>query len=419
MPKILLIGTFCSLNKGDSAMQLSASRSLASAISDAEITVLTPFPDIDKQTYRDVRVRGSSRRRPFTALTLLVRAWLWRILSSMLRIDLKALIGSAELQEYARADVVVDLSGDTLTNDYGVASTVSHLVPILTAIALRRPVVVCAQSIGPLSAARPLARFALNRVSVVTAREEITSAYLDDLGVHRPQRELTADMAFLLEPARPERVSEIMVAEGLDRTDRPLVGIALSRLMGHRFSPRDPSAFEDMMAGMADHMAEQLQAFVVLVAHVTGPGERRDDRVVARAVRNKMRSADHTAVVEGDYLPDELKGVFSRFELFVGMRDACGHRCAVNVRPDHRHRLQPENPGDHAHGRPGAVGERHRPGHDIESDRPGRRAVGRSKQGPAGAGDAYGRGQAKRRAERAPHGPAHHDRRRPVGMKGR
>ena len=238
----------------------------------------------------------------------------------MLRIDLKALIGSAELQEYARADVVVDLSGDTLTNDYGVASTVSHLVPILTAIALLRPVVVCAQSIGPLGAARPLARFALNRVSVVTAREEITSAYLDDLGVHRPQRELTADMAFLLEPARPERVSEIMVAEGLDRTDRPLVGIALSRLMGHRFSPRDPSAFEDMMAGMADHMAEQLQAFVVLVAHVTGPGERRDDRVVARAVRNKMRSADHTAVVEGDYLPDELKGVFSRFELFVGMR---------------------------------------------------------------------------------------------------
>ena len=301
-------------------MQLSASRSLASAISDAEITVLTPFPDIDKQTYRDVRVRGSSRRRPFTALTLLVRAWLWRILSSMLRIDLKALIGSAELQEYARADVVVDLSGDTLTNDYGVASTVSHLVPILTAIALLRPVVVCAQSIGPLGAARPLARFALNRVSVVTAREEITSAYLDDLGVHRPQRELTADMAFLLEPARPERVSEIMVAEGLDRTDRPLVGIALSRLMGHRFSPRDPSAFEDMMAGMADHMAEQLQAFVALVAHVTGPGERRDDRVVARAVRNKMRSADHTAVVEGDYLPDELKGVFSRFELFVGMR---------------------------------------------------------------------------------------------------
>ena len=319
MPRVLLIGTFSSLNKGDAAMQLSAARTFASAIPGAEITVLTPFPDIDRNTYTGYRVCLTNRRRPIAAFVLLARAWLWRVLRG-LGIDSSALVGAAELEEYRRADVVVDLSGDTLTEDYGVACFISHLLPILTCIALKRPVVICAQTIGPLGITRPLGRFALNRVSLVTAREEITHAYLQDIGIDVPPRHLTADIAFLLEPAGPEKVSAILAAEGLDGTDRPLVGVVISRLMGHRFSPSDPESFEDMMAAIADHMVERQGAFVVLAAHVTGPGKRRDDRLMAKAVYRKMRRRDHAGVIEKDYRPEELKGLFGRFELLLGQR---------------------------------------------------------------------------------------------------
>ena len=320
MPRILLIGTFCSLNKGDAAMQISAYRSLASAVPGAEITILTPFPDIDRRTYTDQRVCLTSRRRPIAAASLLARALMWRALKGTLGIDVKPLLGSAELQKYRHADVVVDLSGDTLTEDYGVASFISHLMPILTAIALQRPVVLCAQTIGPLGVTRPLGRFALNRVSLVTAREEITHAYLNDLGIDGPPRHLTADIAFLLEPAGPEKVREVMAAEGIVETDRPLVGIALSQVMGQRFRTDAPDRFQDMMALVADHIVEKLEAFVVLAAHVTGPGTSRDDRVMARLVHQKIRHPDHARVIEGDYRPEELKGLFKCFELFLGLR---------------------------------------------------------------------------------------------------
>ena len=301
-------------------MQISASRSLATALPGAEITILTPFPDIDRQTYTDERVRFTSRRRPIAAITLLARAWLWRAIKASLGVDLKALVSSTELREYMQADVVVDLSGDTFTEDYGVACFVSHVIPVLTAVALQRPVVLCAQTIGPLGVTRPLGKLALNRVSLITSREEITDAYLDDLGIDRPPRQMTADMAFLLEPAEPDRVSAVLDAEGIDVGQKPLVGIALSGLIGHRFSPGDPQRFEDVMAQVADHTVEQLGAHVVLAAHVTGPGRDRDDRVIARAVHRKMHHRRQATVVEGDYRPEELKGLFGRFELFIGVR---------------------------------------------------------------------------------------------------
>ena len=302
-------------------MQLSAYRSLRTLMPEAEITILTSFPDIDRNAYPGYRLCRSSRRRPVRALTVLLRAVVWWMMKRYGKLDLRFLLGSRELQAYRQADVLVDLSGDTLTEDYGIPCVVSHLMPILTALFLERPVVLCAQTIGPFSITRPLAKAVLDRVTLIAAREEATFHYVRDMGIDKPSLHLTADVAFLLEPAEPARVDAILAAEGVcGNGDPPLVGIALSRLLGHRFRPDDPDRFEALIATVADYLIEQKGVTVVLVSHVLGPEEERDDRVMARSVYEKLENKTRTRLLAGDYRPEELKGVIGRCQLFLGLR---------------------------------------------------------------------------------------------------
>ena len=320
MPRLLLSGTFCSLNKGDAAMQLSAACALNAVMPEAEITILTSFPDIDRQTYTAYRLCPSSRRQPAKALIRLLQAMLWWSVKRCAKVDLRGLLRSAELQEYRSADLLVDLSGDTLTEDYGIKCVLSHLMPILTALFLERPVVLYAQTIGPFSLTRPLVQRVLNRVALITTREVLSFTYVGRIGIAAPPLHLTADAAFLLSPANPERIDAILAAEGIRQTDSPLVGITVSRLLGHRFSPEDPGQFEGLIASVADYLIEYKGVTVVLVSHVLGPGEARDDRVMARRVYDKIKNRAKARLLTGDYRPEELKGVIGRFQVFLGLR---------------------------------------------------------------------------------------------------
>lgn len=319
MPKILFSGTFCALNKGDAAMELGAYTALRALIPEAEIAIMSPFPEIDRVTYRHIPVLPSSRRKVWTAFVLLGRAMLWRVLKAA-GADVRRILARTELENLRDCDLLVDLSGDTLSEDYGVACMVSHLMPICYALLLERPVVLCAQTIGPLKHTRLLARYALNRVSLITVRETLSYEYLGTIGVRRPPLCVTSDVAFLMEPAEASRVDAIFRAEKLPADGRPLVGIVVSRLLGHRFSPRNPGQFTRLVAALVDHLTVRYAVAVVLVSHVLGPGSERDDRVLARDVYRYVENKSLTHVIEGDYRPDELKGVIGRFELVVGLR---------------------------------------------------------------------------------------------------
>ena len=108
--------------------------------------------------------------------------------------DLRFLIPERELRAFREADLVIDLSGDMLTEDYGLHLAYSHYLPLLTAIALDRPFVLCAQSIGPFRFTRSIARFILRRASAITVREALSFDYVRDLVPDCMTLEHTADM---------------------------------------------------------------------------------------------------------------------------------------------------------------------------------------------------------------------------------
>lgn len=313
--RILLTGTFCALNKGDAAMHLCAARALQAG---GEITILSPHPEIDRQTYLDWPVVKTSRRNIVPALTRLARVAVWRALDRI-GIDVRILLRGVEIDAYHQSDLLVDLSGDTIAEDYGVACVVSHLVPLLMAALLGRRMMICAQSIGPFRFTRPLVRFALSRAALITAREEFSFNQLQAMRLRGPALHRTNDIAFLLEPAPPQEVNAILAAEGIDALNGPCLGAALTGLPGLRRGLHKPHLVE-LFASVADDFIDATGANVSFIAHVTGPGAARDDREMHRAVHSRMRNPRKAIVVAGDYRPEELKGLIGRCAAFMGLR---------------------------------------------------------------------------------------------------
>lgn len=322
MYRILLTGTYNSMNKGDAAIKISTARALKAVLDDADIVISSPFPEIDRDFYFPFRVVKCNRRRLIWATFQLVRAYIWGLVNKHLKYDLRFMVPDDEIQTFMQSDLVVDLSGDMVTEDYGPHVAYSHFVPILMALFLHKPVFLCAQSIGPFSLTRPVAKYLLNAVDLISVRDDITMRYLKEIGIKNNSIVMTADMAFLLEPASAERVDSILGDEGIDIGVTDVLGVSLSQLVEKKYQKRNPLSrdmrFVELFAGILDNISSELGLRIVLVPHVTGPSKAKDDRIIIRKIRDGMKEKAY--VVEGDYSPEELKGIIGRCTIFLGAR---------------------------------------------------------------------------------------------------
>ncbi len=300
--RILLTGTYNSCNKGDAAMQVTAIAELRRVNPDATITVSTPFPSLDRDLYSPVPVVKSGRRQG----TAIARGLAWMVCRRLLgRGPVTEALASAEADATDSADVVVDLSGDMMTEDSGVLVGFSHMFPLLLAWACGTPYALLAQSIGPFRVLRPLARFLLKRAVLVTAREDLTSRNLQELAV---RHDTTADLAFLL----PPEVAEVDLPSGR------LLAVVLSPLVANRYQRRTSRPLVADVAPAIDELAARLDATIVLLGHVTGPTVAKDDRITASELAGHLRHRH--VVLDADLTPGQIKWVIGRAAAVVSAR---------------------------------------------------------------------------------------------------
>jgi len=331
MTNILLINTNCSWNKGSAAQVISTTKTLSRLISDANFTIISGIPELDSELCdrHNIKVIGSRGKRHFSKdsrlLKLfnltgsLLRCMLW---SNLCKIGLEAnkLIDEEILREYHKSDLIVDLSGDTIS-DKGTYSFIS-LFGILIGILLKKKIAIYSQSIGPFKEiTMPIARFALNKADLIVVREKVTKDYLKEIGVSNPSTHLAAEIAFLLEPAPPKKVHEIFLKENMDKKNGPLIGIGASVFIYEAFKSKK-NVYVTLMANIADYLIEKFNAQVVFISHVIIPPKSgyRDDRSVAKEIYQLARNKNRIKLIKGDYSPEELKGIIGRCDLFIGAR---------------------------------------------------------------------------------------------------
>ena len=325
--KVLITGMFSSLNKGDEARVRSSVEMIRAIVPEARFDFLTAHPTRDANIYKttgiDVvpryRNAHSSLGKSIELLLMLVGAVLWRTSGGRISV--------LRSRQFCQYKVFMDLSGETLSDYFRLGDFLVCLHPILLGILLKCRTVLFAQSIGPFDGvfSKSIARFVLNRVTLITLRDNGSIVYLERCGIHRPHIFHTSDPAFTFQPVPHARSIEITKALGIHiHPDRPLIGICASRggfrrgLSGNVRLAEKYQALAKSVAQVVDRLIDQLNATVIFVPHVIAPGE--DDRTVFEDIRQHTRHTTAFKLIPGECTSQEMKAVIGLCDLFIGSR---------------------------------------------------------------------------------------------------
>jgi len=332
MTKIVITNFGSRLNKGSVALLSTTIKALKERILDAEFTVFT----YDLETnfgFETEYIQGIPVK--FQKILFELSESPRKILRTIISISrfLSYVTGFTEkmhskgLEEYKNADVIINTGGDVLTEDYGSRELLNYVLNLMLGVVMRKPVVLYAESIGPFKSRwnRYVAKFLLDRVTIITLRERISKEYLERLNVRCPMICVTADSAFLLEPASDSRVTAILLNERIIKDGKPLVGISVNKIISnYGFSHLTPSQnkyqqYVILMAQVVDYLIGKLDASIVFLPHVIGSSDT-DDRIVANDIVKLVRRKKKCIVVNREYTAAELKGVIGKCDMFIGAR---------------------------------------------------------------------------------------------------
>lgn len=218
----------------------------------------------------------------------------------------------------SEADIAFDIgAGDSFTDIYGAKRFFSTWITKIRAALRGVPQILAPQTIGPFDTAwaRPLARFAMNRMDHVVTRDSPSSEFVRELGIRAPLLEAT-DVAMAL-PAN----AAMRPAGGDGGITR--VGLNVSGLLfnggytqANQFGLRDD--YPALMRRMIDWFLEQPGVELHLVPHVLADAQPvEDDRKASLALAEEFPGIVVAPVFRN---PVDIKGYISGMDFFAGSR---------------------------------------------------------------------------------------------------
>ena len=232
--------------------------------------------------------------------------------------------GEPLAEAYSRADLMLDLSGDSYRDPPG-GFALAHHANLLASLAARTPYALVSQSLGPFRAPnRPLARYFLNRARLLYVREKRTRDLLVALGVSADHIGLAPDVAFALPSASPEPIWK-GEAWDPDRLARPWIALSLSDLALKLGAGKSGNVYLEEMARVSQHVRSRYGASVILVPHeINPPYYGSDDRSAGDALFEGLGRPSWMWPIRGDYDPARLKGLIGECDAVVAARMHAG-----------------------------------------------------------------------------------------------
>lgn len=206
-----------------------------------------------------------------------------------------------------RCDLLLSGGGSLLQDRTSTRSLVYYLSIIQLAKHFRKPVLLYANGIGPVTkpANRRRVKRVLDQADVITLREENSKTELLAMGVTNPHLVVTADPVFTISGVPREEALNDLHSRGIP-TDRPLLGISV----------RSTAGMAERLEGFArffDRAAEEYGCTpVFLVMQLPG------DRVMSEKVMAAMQTPSY--LYESPYDPEAMMGVISCMECVLSTR---------------------------------------------------------------------------------------------------
>jgi polysaccharide pyruvyl transferase CsaB len=278
--KIMISGYYGFNNTGDEAILKSMVRAFKEKIPQVKITVLSRNPLQTSQTYK---VKAINRLR------------LIKVIRCLRNVNLFISGGGGLLQ---------DSTGKGWSILY-------YLGLILIAKIVKVPVMIYAQGIGPINKKinKLLIKWILNKVKLITVRDNHSKKLLNNLGVSVPSIYVNSDPVFLLKKKNINHIidSHPYIKKLFNADDRPLIGVSV------REYKSNGSDSKRIFAQAADYLIENYQAKIIFL-----PFQFDEDVHNSEEILSLMKN--QADVLKTKLEPEELLSVLSRLSLVIGVR---------------------------------------------------------------------------------------------------
>lgn len=222
---------------------------------------------------------------------------------------------SPELKELASYDIAISKGGHIVFAVPGIKGLLGlflNLFPIMLLQALRVPVFVVGQSVGPLEShwSRRLVHFTFSRCAGVWVRDKRSQLLLSQIGV---KSSVCPDTAFYLKAERPPHREEAYVVVTTRQWYFPYSHVNDRAELYGRYLTAISSGIEYWVERGYN---------VVLVAHTVGPTESEDDRISVQHVSERLgeTAKRKLKIVTQDLSPLELMNLYGGAYAMIGTR---------------------------------------------------------------------------------------------------
>ena len=280
MVKIMISGYYGFNNTGDEAIIKSMVRAFKEKIPQIEIVVLSHSPLQTSQTYQ---VKAISRLH---------------------LIDIICCLRDTNLFISGGGGLLQDLTGKGWSILY-------YLGLILVAKIVKVPVMIYAQGIGPVNKQinKKLIKWILNKVDLITLRDNSSKELLENLGVVKPSIYVNSDPVFLLKKKNINHTicSYPYIQELINSDDCPLIGISIREYKNNGLDSKR------IFAQAADYLIENYKAKIIFL-----PFKFDEDVHISEEILSLMKNKAEILKIKLE--PEELLSVLSRLSLVIGVR---------------------------------------------------------------------------------------------------
>jgi polysaccharide pyruvyl transferase CsaB len=197
--------------------------------------------------------------------------------------------------------------GNLIQDETSTRSLMYYLTTIWMAKKLGLKVMLYSNGIGAIDkkANRLITSRIVNKVDVITLREEKSLKEIESLKITKPQVFVTADPAFTLAPCEDEETSSILAIEGIVR-DKPLVGISIRKWKNFQ-------GYLKQVAEASDYMYEKFNVQPVFI-----PMHYPHDIDVCLTIATMMKHKPK--IIKNKYSVSQTLGIIKNMDMIIGMR---------------------------------------------------------------------------------------------------
>ncbi len=207
-----------------------------------------------------------------------------------------------------KADMLISGGGTLIQDRTSNKSLWYYLMIIRSALGRDMRVMLYANGIGPLSGGfnRRITRKVLDKVDLITLRDDGSARYLKDLGVDMSRSVVTADPALNLAEADSGKGRDILAAAGVPEGVK-LMGVSVRRWNGVG------QDFERVVAEACDWATQKYGYYPVLL-----PMQMSKDLTVSQNIMRRMSSK--ASIIDTHQRVEDMLSVVGCMDICVGMR---------------------------------------------------------------------------------------------------